>query len=130
MNKSELPDPFGYARCEKGYGEMIDQDDAVTMLLRHKDVRKSAHNYKAFTSEAVPGRIVVPSEVNIRETRQIPFEVDPPKHGEYRALVEPWFRRPLEAEYEGKLRKQIRTAVAERREELLKEIEEYKKTAD
>ena len=54
---------------------------------------------------------MVPSEVNIRKTRQIPFEVDPPKHGEYRALVEPWFRRPLEAEYEALLRKQIHQAV-------------------
>ena len=111
MKKSELPDPFGDARFEKGYGEMNDQHDAVTMLLRHKDVRKAAHNYKTFTSETVPGRIVVPSEVNIRKTRQIPFEVDPPKHGEYRALVEPWFRRPLEAEYEALLRKQIHQAV-------------------
>lgn len=111
MKKSELPDPFGNTRSEKGYGEIKDQDDAVTMLLRHKDVRKSAHNYKTFTSETVPGRIVVPSEVNIRKTRQIPFEVDPPKHGEYRDLVEPWFRRPLEAEYEALLRKQIHQAV-------------------
>ncbi len=111
MKKSELPDPFGDARSEKGYGEMNDQNDPVTMLLRHKDVRKTAHNYKNFTSEALPGRIVVPSEVNIRETRQIPFEVDPPKHGEYRAIVEPWFRRPLEAGYEKKLRKQINAIV-------------------
>ena len=111
MKKSELPDPFGDARSEKGYGEMNDQHDTVTILLRHKDVRKAAHNYKTFTSETVPGRIVVPSEVNIRKTRQIPFEVDPPKHGEYRALVEPWFRRPLEAEYEALLRKQIHQAV-------------------
>jgi len=113
MEKSELPDPFEKARLDKGYGEMNDQNDPVTMLLRLKDVRKGAHNYKTFQSGAQPGRIVVPSEVNIRDTRQIPFEVDPPVHGEYRAIVEPWFKRPLQAEYQEKLTEQIESLVDE-----------------
>ncbi|MEM8894118.1 MAG: cytochrome P450, partial [Bacteroidota bacterium] len=66
----------------------------VTMLLRLRDVRKTAKDWKTFQSGAQPGRIVVPSEVSIRETRQIPFEVDPPQHTAYRALVEGWFKRP------------------------------------
>ncbi|WP_400073104.1 cytochrome P450 [Zobellia russellii] len=111
MKKSEFPDPFESKRESKGYGEMDDQNDPVTMLLRHKDVRKTAHNYKTFQSGAVPGRIVVPSEVNIRETRQIPFEVDPPVHGIYRALVEPWFKRPLQPEYQERLAEQIKSLV-------------------
>ena len=113
MKKSALPDPFEKARLEKGYGDMNDQNDSVTMLLRHKDVRKSAHNWKTFQSGAVPGRIVVPSEVNIRDTRQIPFEVDPPLHGEYRAIVEPWFKRPLQPEYQEKLTAQISAIIDE-----------------
>lgn len=113
MKKSEFPDPFEKARLEKGYGKMKDQNDPVTMLLRHKDVRKTAHNYKTFQSGAQPGRIVVPSEVNIRDTRQIPFEVDPPVHGEYRAIVEPWFKRPLQPEYQEKLSEQISNLVDE-----------------
>lgn len=113
MEKSELPDPFKKAREEKGYGKLNDQDDPVTMLLRLKDVRKTAHNYKTFQSAAQPGRIVVPSEVNIRDTRQIPFEVDPPVHGDYRAIVEPWFKRPLQAVYQEKLKEQIESLVEE-----------------
>ncbi len=113
MDKSEMPDPFEQARLTKGYGEMNDQDDPVMMLLKLKDVRKSAHNFKTFTSAATPGRIVVPSEVNIRDTRQIPFEVDPPLHGEYRAIVEPWFRRPLQPEYQAALSRQITAMVDE-----------------
>lgn len=111
MKKSALPDPFEQARLTKGFGEMNDQDDPVMMLLRHKDVRKSAHNWKTFQSAAIPGRIVIPSEVNIRETRQIPFELDPPLHGVYRAIVEPWFKRPLQAEYQEKLTRQINTII-------------------
>ncbi len=110
---SELRCPFGYTRKEKGYGEMDDQNDPVTMLMGLKDVRKTAHNWQTFQSAAEPGRIVIPSEVNIRDTRQIPFEVDPPKHTEYRALVEAWFKRPLEAEYTAKLTRQIEKALDE-----------------
>jgi cytochrome P450 len=103
MKVSELPDPFETARLKKGLGEMDDQNDPVTMLLRLKDVRKSAHRYQTFSSAAKPGRIVVPSEVAIRDVRQIPFEVDPPMHKDYRALVEAWFRRPNNPDYQAKL---------------------------
>lgn len=97
---SQFPDPFEEARETKGYGEVEDQGDPVTMLLRLKDVRKTAHNWKEFSSQDTPGRIVVPSEVNIRQTRQIPFELDPPQHKDYRSLLEAWFKRPLQQEYQ------------------------------
>ncbi|MBB4080726.1 hypothetical protein GGR28_003361 [Lewinella aquimaris] len=113
MKKSALPDPFAAARLEKGIGHMNDQDDPVTMILRLKDLRKTAHNYKTFQSGATPGRIVVPSEVNIRDTRQIPFELDPPEHTAYRAAVEAWFRRPLEEDYTRALTGQIEALVNE-----------------
>ncbi|RPD99105.1 cytochrome P450 [Aureibaculum marinum] len=111
MKKSAISCPFEKSRLEKGYGEMNDQDDPVVMVLRHKDVRKCAHNWKTFQSGAKPGRIVIPSEVNIRDVRQIPFEVDPPMHGEYRIILEKWFKRPLEESYENELRKQIEALV-------------------
>lgn len=113
MQKSELPDPFEQARLKRGIGQMKDQNDPLKLLLRHRDVRKTAHNYRTFKSAAKPGRIVVPSEVNIRETRQIPFELDPPIHGLYRAVVEPWFKRPLQRDYIEKLTSQIRALIEE-----------------
>lgn len=103
MKKSELPDAFAEARNATGIGHQNDQDDPVTMVLGLKDVRKCAHQWQKFQSGAKPGRIVIPSEVAIRETRQIPFEVDPPEHTDYRAIVEPWFKRPLEEDYQAKL---------------------------
>ncbi|MEM6317598.1 MAG: cytochrome P450 [Bacteroidota bacterium] len=103
MKKSTHPDPFEKTRLEKGYAQVDDQDDPVTMLLRYQDVRKTAYNWETFQSAAQPGRIVVPSEVNIRTTRQIPFEVDPPMHKSYRNLVEAWFKRPRKPEYRTKL---------------------------
>ena len=103
MKKSEFPDPFKKARQEKGLGKMEDQNDPVLMILRHNDVKSCAHNWQTFTSAAKPGQIVVPSEVNLRDIRQIPFEVDPPLHGDYRALMEDWFKRPFLPEYGAKL---------------------------
>ncbi|TXF87916.1 cytochrome P450 [Neolewinella aurantiaca] len=100
---SEFPDPFAAARAAEGIREIDDQGDPVKMVLGHRDVRKSAHDWRTFQSGAKPGRIVVPSEVNIRDIRQIPFETDPPEHTEYRALVEGWFRRPLTESYEAGL---------------------------
>ena len=113
MNKSEFPDPFEQARQEKGFGEMDDQNDPLTMILRLKDVRKCAMNWETFKSGAKPGRIVVPSEVYIRDTRQIPFEVDPPLHKEYRNLVEQWFRRPVQEDYQQRLREIIQQSFDE-----------------
>ncbi|MFY0627111.1 MAG: cytochrome P450 [Reichenbachiella sp.] len=126
MKKSALPDPFEKARVEKGYGEMDDQNDPVTMMLRLKDVRKGAHNWKTFQSGAEPGRIVIPSEVAIRDTRQIPFEVDPPEHKGYRDLVEPWFKRPLEENYKAKLSEIINEVVDEAlSKEKIEVVEEF-----
>ena len=113
MEKSNLNDPFEETRTQTGIGQMDDQNDPVTMLLRHKDVRKGAHDWKTFQSGAVPGRIVIPSEVAIRTTRQIPFEVDPPQHKDFRDILDPWFKRPLEEEYQAKLTAQIRDLVDE-----------------
>ncbi|TNJ45341.1 cytochrome P450 [Tamlana fucoidanivorans] len=127
MEKSKFTDPFKQAREGKGYGEMNDQNDPVTMILGHKDVRKCAHNWKTFQSggEEV-GRIVVPSEVHIRETRQIPFEVDPPEHKDYRDLLNPWFKRPLESDYQAKLTDIINQVVNEALEKgSLEVVEEF-----
>ncbi|WP_158969588.1 cytochrome P450 [Paraglaciecola sp. L3A3] len=113
MKISDIKDPFVEARQQKGYAQVSDQDDPVTMMLRLKDVRKCAHNAKTFSSEDIPGRIVVPSEVNIRTTRQIPFEVDPPKHKGFRGLLDPWFKRPLEDDYKQKLHSIVDKLVTE-----------------
>ena len=105
MTTSTFPDPFEQARMSDGTSTIDDQNDPVTMVMGLKDVRKCAHNWKKFQSGGDEiGRIVVPSEASIRDTRQIPFEVDPPEHGAYRKLIEPWFKRPLEENYQQKLK--------------------------
>ena len=104
---SEFPDAFEEQRTASGMGQMDDQNDPVNMVLGLKELRKAAHNCGFFQSGAKPGRIVIPSEVAIRETRQIPFEVDPPEHGGFRDLLNPWFKLPLEDQYQASLQQII-----------------------
>lgn len=110
---SVFPDPFKHSREASGLGEMDDQNDPVKMIFRLKDVRKTAYNWQVFQSAGKVGRIVIPSEVSIRDTRQIPFELDPPQHGIFRKLLEPWFKRPLQTEYQASLESMISSLIEE-----------------
>ena len=68
------------------------------MILRHGDVMSAAKDYGTFSSDA-PFRVPIPSEENVRKVRQLPIETDPPEHTEYRAIVEPFFKKPRDKEF-------------------------------
>ncbi|MCL1065648.1 cytochrome P450 [Shewanella olleyana] len=110
---SQFNDAFATQRTTSGIGQMDDQNDPISMILGLKEVRKAAHNCATFQSGAKPGRIVIPSEVAIRETRQIPFEVDPPEHKGFRELLNPWFKRPQDKSYQIKLQQIIDITIAQ-----------------
>jgi len=87
-------DPFkeARARCPVMVGDFQD-GEKIPMLLKLKDVRQAAKDWQTFSSDA-PRRVPIPSEEALRDVRQYPIELDPPKHGQYRKLVEPFFERP------------------------------------
>jgi cytochrome P450 len=87
-------DPFADAR-KNAVLSCPFQGEAIPMLLRHADVRAAAKDWQTFSSDA-PFRVPIPSEEEWRRMRQLPIETDPPQHGEYRAIVEPFFRRAKE----------------------------------
>ncbi|MGL5019139.1 MAG: cytochrome P450 [Luteolibacter sp.] len=94
---SDLPmtprDPFREARRTDGVLQCPFHGENITMILRHGDVRQAAKDWRTFSSDA-PFRVPIPSEEAVRTTRQLPIETDPPTHGDYRAIVEPFFQRP------------------------------------
>lgn len=92
-----VPDPFREARIESGVLPCEFQGKSIPMILRHEDVRKAAKDWKTFSSDA-PFRVPIPSEEDVRTIRQLPVETDPPDHGEYREVVEPFFRRAKDPE--------------------------------
>jgi cytochrome P450 len=87
------PDPFRAARESAGVLPADFRGEQVLMLLRHRDVRTAALDWKTYSSDA-PGRVPVPSEEHVRSVRQLPIETDPPDHAEYRRVADPFFARP------------------------------------
>lgn len=87
-----IDDPFRAAREAEGVLRCPYQGEEIPILLRHEEVRRAAKDWHTFSSDA-PFRVPIPSEESLRSVRQLPIEVDPPDHGDYRALVEPFFLR-------------------------------------
>lgn len=83
------------------------------MILRHGDVRKAAADWQTFSSDA-PFRVPIPSEEEVRTILQLPIEVDPPQHTEYRALTEPFFQRAKHADVIAGVKSMIDSAVLSR----------------
>jgi cytochrome P450 len=92
-----IPDPFRKKRRETGILECPFQGESVPMILRHEAVRRAAKDWMTFSSDA-PFRVPIPSEEDVRTMRQLPIETNPPEHTDYRAIVEPFFRRPKDPE--------------------------------
>jgi cytochrome P450 len=69
------------------------QNESIPMILRHADVMEAAKNWETYSSDA-PFRVPIPSEEDVRNVRQLPIETNPPIHGEYREIVEPFFKKP------------------------------------
>src|SRR4051812_29102789 len=88
-------DPFREARAAGPVMKCPFQGEDVPMILRHEDVRRAAKDWQTFSSDA-PFRVPIPSEEEVRTVRQLPLEVDPPEHTDYRAIVEPFFQRAKE----------------------------------
>ena len=85
-------DPFREPRNESGMLQCVFNGEKIPMILRHGDVRQAAKDWQTYSSDA-PFRVPIPSEEDVRTMRQLPIETNPPEHAEYRALVEPFFRR-------------------------------------
>jgi len=90
-------DPFKEPRREKGVLVCDFEGETIPMILRYKDVKRAAKDYETYSSD-VPFRVPIPSEEDVRSVRQLPIETNPPEHTEYRAIVEPFFKRPTQPE--------------------------------
>ena len=95
---TDLKDPFKEAR-KKGPIQMTKfNGEEIPLVLRLQDLRKTLKDWQLFSSDH-PFKVVPHTEEKMRTIRQIPIEMDPPDHTEYRALVEPFFKRPNDPAY-------------------------------
>lgn len=107
-----IPDPFREKRREAGVLPCPFQGESVPMILRHEDVRRAAKDWKTFSSNA-PFRVPIPSEEDVRTMRQLPVEIDPPEHTEYRRIVEPFFQRAKDPTVIAKVERLLQKHLAE-----------------
>lgn len=108
-------DPFQAKREAGPVARYEFQGEQVPMILRHAEVRQAARDWRTYSSDA-PFRVPIPSEEEARSMRQLPIETDPPVHGEYRAIAEPYFQRPklpeMIAKVEALMESMLRAALA------------------
>ena len=105
-------DPFKEQRIKSGLMCTRFKGEEVPFVLRLKDLRKTVKDWQAFSSDH-PFKVVPHTEEKMRSMRQIPIEMDPPDHTEYRALVEPFFKRPNNPEYIANMQGLINSMVSE-----------------
>jgi cytochrome P450 len=118
-------DPFREKRQESGLLQCEFQGELLPMILRHEDVRKAAKDWRTYSSNA-PFRVPIPSEEDVRTMRQLPVEIDPPEHTEYRKIVEPFFQRAKDpamiAQVQSLIGSMLRDAMARDRIEIVREF--------
>lgn len=85
-------DPFATERRDSGYVLGVFRGEKIPLILRHPDVREAARDWGTYSSNS-PCRVPIPDEKDVRSVRQLPIEIDPPEHTEYRKLVLPIFLR-------------------------------------
>ncbi len=108
----DYSDPFREARQKDGVLVCPFQGQPIPMILRYRDLRLAAKDWNTYSSNA-PFRVPIPSEEDVRSVRQLPIETDPPDHTDYRALVEPFFRRPTQPDVIERIQALVRDAVRE-----------------
>ncbi len=109
---SDCRDPFKEDRERSGIKTVEAEGQEVPLVLRLKDVRKTCKDTAAFSNDN-PLMIVLHSEAHVRSVRQLPIETDPPEHTDYRALVEPIFRKPKQPDYQADMRELVAGMVRE-----------------
>ncbi len=82
------------------------------MILRHEDLRNTARDWQNFSSDA-PMHISQPPETEVRTVRQLPLEIDPPEHTDYRVIAEPYFNRAKLPEVIAKVEDIVRNLLAD-----------------
>lgn len=120
-----ISDPFRDARESSGVLVCPFQGEDVPMILGHEAVRAAARDWKSFSSDA-PFRVPIPSEEDVRSIRQLPVEIDPPDHTDYRKIVEPFFQRAKDpamiARVDSLMREMVGEALARESIEVVREF--------
>ena len=74
----------GHRRTPEGEG--VRRLQGVGEVGTHAELRAAARDWQRYSSDLI-------GDIDIRDYKQLPLEVDPPEHGVYRKLMDPLFNR-------------------------------------
>ncbi|MFK7911749.1 MAG: cytochrome P450 [Akkermansiaceae bacterium] len=107
--------PFDAFKKQRVQAPVLTTDfngEPIEMVLKHQHVVDAAKDWQTFSSSGAY-KVPIPSEEHCRSVRQFPIETDPDEHGDYRKLIEPVFRKPLDSEFISKIEELISTSINE-----------------
>jgi cytochrome P450 len=87
-------------------GEGVRRLKGVAEVSGHADLKAAARDWRRYSSDLL-------GDVDVRDYKQLPLEVDPPEHGAYRKILDPIFARNAIAAKAPALREVARRLVAE-----------------
>jgi len=85
-------------------------DEDLVYVRGYRALKSVLNDWRTFSNDTLGFNVVTPQD-KTREFKQYPFELDPPEHTTFRAAIEPFFRRPLTAEYAAVILRQTSEAV-------------------
>ena len=112
MSSPRPHDPFKKFRANGPVHVSKFGGEKIAMILGHKNVRDATRDYDTYSSDA-PFRVPIPSEEDLRRVRQLPIEVNPPEHTEYRKIAEPFFKLPNTSEFKETIADMIERMIRE-----------------
>lgn len=84
--------------------------EEVVFVRGYRALRTALNDWRSFSSDTLGFNVLSPQD-KTRPFKQYPFELDPPDHGALRAVVEPFFKRPLEPGYAEALQRHVSASV-------------------
>jgi cytochrome P450 len=84
--------------------------EGVIFVRGYRALRATLNDWRSFSSDTLGMNVLTPQD-KTRSFKQYPFELDPPEHGDLRAVVEPFFKRPLDPTYAARLQSHVAEAV-------------------
>jgi cytochrome P450 len=85
-------------------------DEDVVFVRGFRALKVALNDWRTFSSDT-HGFLVLTPQDKTRTFRQYPFELDPPQHTTYRAIIEPFYKRALTADYAARISQLVQRQV-------------------
>jgi cytochrome P450 len=85
-------------------------EEDVVFVRAFRALKVALNDWRTFSNDTLGFNVVTPQH-RTRNFKQYPFELDPPEHTAFRAAIDPFFKRPLSADYAAVITRQTDAAI-------------------